>query len=115
MDNNVFMSLPNISHEEFIYLSKLTSGFDEARLRNFIIQYGNRRKDPRTIMLATLLGLFVVAGIQRFLLNQTGIGVLYLLTGGLCFIGTIIDLVNYNSMTYDYNKQQAWEICELIN
>ena len=38
-----------------------------------------------------LIGLF---GIHRMYLGYWGIGILHLLTGGFCFIGTIIDAVN---------------------
>jgi hypothetical protein len=36
-------------------------------------------------------------------------GILYLFTGGLCAIGTIVDLINNRSLALDYNKQAAYE------
>ncbi|MBQ9104473.1 MAG: TM2 domain-containing protein [Clostridia bacterium] len=46
-------------------------------------------KEPTTILLCSLfLGSF---GVDRFMLGETGMGVLKLLTGGLCGILTIID------------------------
>lgn len=43
---------------------------------------------------ALLLAIFVGGlGIHKFYLGETGMGVLYLFTGGLCGIGTIIDVV----------------------
>ena len=46
-------------------------------------------KDPTTILLISLfLGGF---GVDRFMLNDTGVGVLKLLTGGCCMILTIMD------------------------
>ena len=41
-------------------------------------------------------------------------GVLYLLTGGLCLIGNIIDMVNYKQLTARYNEQQAYAVASLI-
>ena len=41
-------------------------------------------------------------------------GILYLLTGGLCFIGTIIDLVNYQKMAFESNRKVADEVAVLI-
>ena len=51
---------------------------------------------------------------SRFILGQIGMGILYLFTVGLCFIGTIVDLVNYKQLTLEYNQQQAQEIILLM-
>lgn len=46
-------------------------------------------KDPTTILLVSIfLG---VLGIDRFMLGETGMGILKLLTGGVCGILAIID------------------------
>jgi hypothetical protein len=37
-------------------------------------------------------------------------GILYLLTGGLCLIGTIVDLINYKNLAFEYNQKVAQEI-----
>ena len=66
------------------------------------------------ILLTTLLGFVVIAGVQRFLLNQIGMGLIYLFTGGLCLIGTIVDLVNYRKLSFEYNSQQAREIILMV-
>lgn len=62
-------------------------------------------KDPTTILLVSLfLGTL---GIDRFMLGETGMGILKLLTGGVCGILTIIDWfsvskkakeINYNNL-----------------
>ena len=54
------------------------------------------------ILVTTILGFFGVAGVQRFLTGQIGMGLLYFFTAGLCFIGTIIDLINHKRLTYVY-------------
>ncbi len=46
-------------------------------------------KDPTTILIISIL--IGSLGIDRFMLGDTGMGVLKLLTGGLCGILTIID------------------------
>jgi TM2 domain-containing membrane protein YozV len=56
------------------------------------------------------VGFFGIAGLQRFFVDQIGMGILYLLTGGICFIGTIIDLVNYKQLAIEYNQKQAMQI-----
>jgi len=40
-------------------------------------------------------------------------GILYLFTGGLCLIGTIIDLINHKSLANEYNRQMAFESFQL--
>jgi TM2 domain-containing membrane protein YozV len=53
-----------------------------------------------TVILLCLIGFFTgICGIQRFYIKDTGLGVLYLLTGGACMIGQIIDLFTFMSMT----------------
>lgn len=48
--------------------------------------------DDKSFIVAALLWFFLgLLGIHRFYLGHIGIGVLYLLTGGLCGIGWIID------------------------
>lgn len=113
MDKNQLMMLPNLETEEMMFLESITKDLTEEQQKNFLMLYGTKRKDPQTIMIVTILGFIIVAGIQRFMLNQIGMGILYLFTAGLCFIGTIIDLVNYKSMALTYNKQMAMESIQM--
>jgi hypothetical protein len=39
---------------------------------------------------------------------------LYLFTGGLCLIGTIVDLVNYKRLATDYNLTQMYESARMV-
>lgn len=58
-------------------------------------------KDPTTMLLISLfLGTF---GVDRFMLGDTGMGVLKLLTAGLCGILTIIDWFKVQSKTKEWN------------
>jgi TM2 domain-containing membrane protein YozV len=66
------------------------------------------------ILLTSLIGFLGIAGIQRFLIGQVGMGILYLLTGGLCLIGTIIDLINYQDLAVEYNMRMANESAMLV-
>ena len=71
--------------------------------------YSGKRKNPQDILLFTLLGFVVVAGVQRFVVGQIGMGLLYLFTGGFCLIGTIVDLINYKSLALEFNQKMAFE------
>ncbi|MBN2166916.1 MAG: TM2 domain-containing protein [Marinilabiliaceae bacterium] len=112
--NRILQFLPEIEMDEAIYLDMLMKEKSDEQIRNFTMMYRSRRKDPQTILLTTLLGFFIIAGIQRFMINQIGMGILYIFTGGLCFIGTIVDLVNYKSLALEYNQKIARECVQFI-
>ena len=107
---NVYEVLPEIMGEEQYYISGLLKNMDDKQAQQFANIYRSRRKDPQTILLVTLVGFLGIAGVQRFLTDQIGMGILYLLTGGICMIGTIVDLVNYKRIAFDYNQKQAAQI-----
>jgi len=111
---NVYELMPEIMGEEQMYISGLLKNMDDNQARNFANIYRTRRRDPQTILLLTLVGFLGIAGIQRFITDQIGLGILYLLTGGICMIGTIIDLVNYKKIAFEYNQKQANQIAVMI-
>lgn len=106
----IYELMPDIQGEEMIFIQNLTKDYDDDRMRNFANMYRARRKDPQMILLLCLLGFIGFAGVHRFVLNQIGMGVLYFFTAGLCFIGTIVDLVNYQNLSFTFNRQLAGEI-----
>ncbi len=58
-------------------------------------------KDPMTLLLVSLfLGSW---GVDRFMLGDTGMGVLKLLTGGACGVLTIIDWFSIQKKAKDLN------------
>ena len=111
---NYMLSLPDLQPEEMAGLKELTAGMSDNLQQQFYMVYASKRKRPQEILLMTCLGFVVVAGIQRFVLGQVGMGILYLFTGGLCSIGTIYDLVNYKKLTTDYNLEQMYESARMI-
>jgi TM2 domain-containing membrane protein YozV len=59
-----------------------------------------------------LLGLVGVCGIHRFYLGKWGTGILWLLTGGLLFIGQLIDLVLIPGIVERSNTRERLETLE---
>jgi TM2 domain-containing membrane protein YozV len=113
MFDSPFMTLPGITPQEFSYLQTATTGFSDQQLRGFLMIYGGKRRNPDDMLLYCILGFFV-PGLARFLVNQVGMGILYFFTIGLCFIGTIVDLINYKSLTYEYNQKMVFESLQMV-
>lgn len=111
---NVLELLPEIMGEEQMYIAGMLKQLDDKQAFQFANIYRTRRRDPQTILLVTLVGFLGINGIQRFLTDQIGMGVLYLLTGGICLIGTIVDLVNHKRIAFEYNQKQAHELFGLV-
>jgi TM2 domain-containing membrane protein YozV len=112
--SNILELMPEIMGEEQIYISSLFKSMDDKQAMQFANVYRTRRRDPQIILLVTLAGFVGIAGIQRFITDQVGLGILYFLTGGICLIGTIIDLVNYKNIAFEYNQKQANQIAMMV-
>jgi TM2 domain-containing membrane protein YozV len=113
--SEIFNFIPEAQGQEMMFLREVTKEYSEKQLTSFVGLYRARRRDPQMILLVTILGFVVVAGIQRFLVGQIGMGLLYLFTFGLCFIGTIIDLINYQDLAFEYNRRMALESAAVVN
>jgi len=111
---NILQLMPMLDGEELVYVQGVIKNMTEDQAQQFANIYNVRRKDPQTILLVTLLGFLGVAGVQRFLTNQIGMGLLYFFTAGLCFIGTIVDLVNYRKIAFEYNYEVAQHIAVTV-
>jgi TM2 domain-containing membrane protein YozV len=112
--SNFYQYLPELQGRELAFVQGLTKDLDDQKLMTFANIYRARRRDPQIILLTTLIGFVGVAGVQRFLINQIGMGLLYLFTGGLCLIGTIIDLINYQDLAVEYNQRMATEAAMMV-
>ncbi len=111
---NLIQFLPELEGEEQVFLQSLIKEMDDKTAQQFANVYRARRRDPLIILITSLLGFIGLAGVQRFLVDQIGMGLLYLFTGGLCFIGTIIDVVTYKRLAFEYNQIQAQQVSLLI-
>ena len=65
-------------------------------------------KDPTTMLLVSIfLGEL---GVDRFMLGETGMGILKLLTAGLCGILWLIDLIGITKKVKEYNYNELMKI-----
>jgi len=111
---NIMQILPELEGDEMVFVSTLVKDMPEQQVQQFAAMYRNRRKDPQMILILTLLGFIGIAGIQRFILDQVGMGILYLFTGGICLIGTIVDVVNYKRLAFEFNQRQAMQLSVMV-
>jgi TM2 domain-containing membrane protein YozV len=112
---NLLQLLPNAENDELNFIQGLLKDMSDEKVQQFAMIYNSRRKDPQTILLLTLVGFLGVAGIQRFIIDQIGMGLLYVFTGGLCLIGTIVDIVNYKSLAFEYNQKVARQVAGMVS
>lgn len=111
---NVLQYIPDADGEEIAYLNMIVSPMNDAQAQQFSMMYRSRRKEPQMILILAIVGFIGIAGIHRFVIGNIGLGVLYVLTGGLCWIGTIIDIVNYRKLASDFNQGQAYEVANIM-
>lgn len=102
--NRIVKLMPEISGKEFEMMSLYTKDLDDEQFETVAHVYRSRRRNPQDVLILALVGLFVIPGLQRFYVNQIGMGVLYLFTVGLCFIGSIMDIINYENLAQEYNR-----------
>lgn len=87
--------------EKIVFLKEKLRTMDEEK---FSLVSAVELKDPTVLLLVSLfLG---VLGIDRFMLGDTGMGILKLLTGGCCGILAIIDwfTISKKAKEVNFNK-----------
>ena len=84
--------------EKIIYLKDKLKNIDDDK---YALLSTIELKDPTTLLLVSLfLGTL---GVDRFMLGDTGMGVLKLLTGGCCGLLTIVDWFSIQKKTKEDN------------
>lgn len=111
----IFEYLPELEGDESEYISHIIEDMPDEKAQKFANVYRSRRKDPVLLLVLALIGLFGVAGIHRFFVGHVGMGILYFLTVGLCFIGTIVDMINYKNFAFEYNRKVAQDLLKEFN
>lgn len=62
----------------------------------------NKPKNKILSIILCCIGFVFVGGLHKFYEGKIGLGVLYILTGGLFYIGTIVDLISLIQKTDTY-------------
>lgn len=115
MNRDLLMSLPGMDPDELAIIQSITRDMTEWEQQQFIAFYRGKRKEQLTLLILTLIGFLGIAGIQRFLIGDVVLGVLFLITFGFCGIGTIIDVINIKGLTFEYNRKQALEAASMVH
>ena len=91
--------------EKIMYLREKLAAMDDSK---FSLISTVEMKDPTTLLLISLfLGSF---GIDRFMVGDTGMGILKLLTGGLCGILALVDWFMISNKTKELNFNKVMSL-----
>ena len=98
VDTYIMTNQKYLPAEKVVFLKQKLLETDETK---FSLVSAVEMKDPTTLLLVSIfLGTL---GIDRFMLGETGMGILKLLTVGLCGVLTIIDWFTIQKKTRDLN------------
>ncbi|WP_347157214.1 TM2 domain-containing protein [Pontibacter chitinilyticus] len=111
---NILNLMPDLEPDEMAYVQSLVQDMPQAEAQQFANIYRARRKEPKLVLITAIIGFFGVAGVHRFLLGQIGMGLLYFFTGGLCLVGTIIDMINHKRLAFEYNVKEAQQALAMM-
>ena len=87
-----------LPQEKLIFLKQKLMQADESK---FMLASSVNLKNPTTILIMSVL--FGGFGVDRFMLGDTGMGVLKLLTGGVCGILAIVDWFSVQQKAKELN------------
>ncbi|WP_253292840.1 TM2 domain-containing protein [Intestinimonas sp. MSJ-38] len=98
VDTYIMTNQKYLPAKKIVFLKQKLLEIDETK---FSLVSAVEMKDPTTLLLVSIfLGTL---GIDRFMLGETGMGILKLLTVGLCGVLTIIDWFTIQKKTQDLN------------
>jgi TM2 domain-containing membrane protein YozV len=112
--SKVLKHLPELEGDEQVEVARLLNEMTDQQAEHFARIYRSRRRDPTHILILAAVGFIGAAGLQRLYMEEIGLGLVYLFTGGLCLVGTIYDLVKYRDLTARYNRDVALEVAETV-
>lgn len=93
-------------------LLQFQEGMSEQQKMMFQSQYNSEKKDRTVALILSIL--FGSLGVDRFYLGDTGMGILKLLTGGVCGVLAIIDWFSIMGKADEFNRCKAQEVAAAI-
>ena len=96
--------MPELTGEEAQYVGGLLSNMTDEQAANFTFAYRGQRRVETTFIVLSIFS------IGRFYLGQIGMGILYVCTGSLCFVGGIADLLNHKKILAKHNREIAQRV-----
>lgn len=93
-------------------LERLKAGLTDNERMQLDMEIRSQRKESGTLSALACLGFIGIAGIHRFMMGKVGTGLLWLFTAGICWIGTIIDLVNMRKMVTEHNYEVEYQLIQ---
>jgi TM2 domain-containing membrane protein YozV len=110
-ENRRFLAyFPKITPEEYAFVLPLIVRLSEQQAKEFLSLYSENRFDAQTYTLLSALGFIFTPGLQRFYVGEWALGILYMFTCGLFFIGTIVDLIQAKEKIGALNRTKAQAI-----
>ena len=91
--------------QKIMLIKDALSKLDENK---FMFIQSVQLKDPSTILIISIL--VGSLGIDRFMLGDTGLGVLKLLTCGGAYVWWIVDMISAQDRTKEYNYKQIMQV-----
>ena len=93
-------------------LMQMQTGMSDQQKMIFTTQYSSERKDRSTALILSILVGGI--GVDRFYVGDTGLGVLKLLTLGVCGIMAVVDWFLIMGRADEFNRNKAHGIAAAI-
>jgi TM2 domain-containing membrane protein YozV len=111
---NFVKYMPEVEADELLSLTPIVAEMNEEQIKLFAEGYRIKRKTTSNMWLFLIISFLGIGGAHRFYLGQIGMGILYLLTVNICYVGLLIDLFSLKSIVNTYNMSEATKIARLI-
>jgi len=110
---NVMQLMPSLESDEMVYIQGLLKDMSDTSAQQFAISTTAAGRILKPFLDFTSW-IYRRCGCPSIYFGPDRNGLALPPYGRLCFIGTIIDLVNYKKLTFDYNTKVAQQVAVMI-